>query len=608
MRRLVTFGALATVFAFCGGQVAIDMPLITLRIVDPDGRPVPHARVSATAILQGEEVIEQLTEPSWQRVSPRGLCVIDGQPRHRQIADAIVRGKRALRMTVRIYAPGYRPVLLEHEGALPREATVILQPARIVELRIRNWDDRPVKLEYAQPYLIGHAEGSPISIVHTQIASLYDIRDLRGNPTQESRRIATPLFLGYGIEEIGDGVYRVSLPADLEGTIYLIINAPERIRGYYRAISSEELAAGVVEVRLPKPSRVVLTVDFQVPEAREAAQAYIKLTPAEFANDERLQSLWMRYSGMFEATPIVFPRQPHLVITDLAPGAWEASAWLTKGEYETVDRIKARLDAPEGGSVALALRPEPFDLARYRGNRALTLRVQRAGGRPLANAPYRVELNLWRRGKRAIIAQGTLDANGTVRLTNLYETPQGTEPDVNYLVYINDTLRSSFTLQAGDGQQQINLVLPPSIGEPAPDIRVVDLTTGKPLTLQSLRGKWVYLEFWATWCAPCQTVMQALKKATDKHGARWRGRLKIVTVSIDASPEVVMPHLRKHGWDKFARHTWDSEGRAADAYGVRGVPTAFLIDPDGKVVWSGHPLSEDVGTKLNRYLQGGSRR
>lgn len=608
MRRLVTFGALATVFAFGGGQVAPDMPLITLRIVDPDGRPVPHARVSAMATLQGEDVIEQLTVPTWQRVSPRGLCVIDGQLRHRQIADAIVRGRRALRMTVRIHASGYRPVLLEHEGTLPREATVILQPARIVELRIRDWEDRPVKLRYAHQYLVGHAEGSPISIVHPQIASLYDIRDLRGNPTQGSWHIATPLFLGYGIEEAGDGVYRASLPTDPEGTIYLIINAPERIRGYYRAISPEELAAGVVEVRLPKPSRVALTVDFQVPEAREATQAYINLIPAEFADDRRLRDLWTIHTRMFEFTPSVFPRQPRMVIADLAPGVWEVSAWLTRGEYENVDRVKARLDVPEGESVAFTLRPEPFDLARYRGNRTLTLRVQRAGGRPLANAPYRVELNLWRRGKRATIAQGKLDANGTVRLTNLYEIPQGAEADVSYLVYINDALRGSFMLKAGDGQQQVRLVLPPSIGEPAPDISVVDLTTGKLLTLQSLRGKWVYLEFWATWCGPCQAAMQALKEATDKHGARWRGKLEIVTVSIDSSREVVMPHLKRRGWDKFARHTWDNDGRAANAYGVDGVPTAFLIDPAGKVAWSGHPLSEDVGTKLNRYLQGGSKR
>jgi thiol-disulfide isomerase/thioredoxin len=315
----------------------------------------------------------------------------------------------------------------------------------------------------------------------------------------------------------------------------------------------------------------------------------------------------MKYNRLYDDTPTVSPRQPRLEIPDLAPGRWEVSAWYTKGEWDDVDRVRVQLNAPEDGSVEQTIRAEPFDPKRYQGNRTLTLKVQRPGGKPAANMPYRVDLNLWQRGKRATIAQGKLDANGTVRLTKLYELPKGAEDELNYLVYIDGNMMQYFSLRVGDGQRELTITMPPRKGEPAPNITVVDLNTGKPLTLQSLRGKWVYLEFWATWCGPCQVAMQALKGAFDQHGARWRGKLEILAVSIDDTRDVVMPHLKQRGWEKFARHAWDANQKAANAYGVRAIPTAFLIDPSGKVAWTGTPLEEDPGVKLNRYLQGGKR-
>ncbi|MCS6919960.1 MAG: thioredoxin-like domain-containing protein [Fimbriimonadales bacterium] len=608
MRLLGIFWGTVTTLCVFWGQVAPDTPLITLRIVDPDGRPVPQARVCAEAVVQGDDTINLLTSPAWQRVSPRGLCVIDGSFEHRMIADALTRGERTMKFTALVQAPGYRPVMLTHEGKLPREATVTLQPARTLELRLTDWENRPVELQHNRRYLVPRAEESPVQIAHERNEPLYDVRDLKGNPARPPQFEDPPLFLEFGIERTAEGTYRVALPSAVQGSVYVIVNAPGVIRGYLRPISPQELEAGVVEVRLPKPARASFTVDFQTPEAREATRASVNLYPMSAPQNFQFQNLWMGHTRMLGETPNVSPRQPQLVIADLAPGAWQVSAWLTKGDWDNVDTVRARLDAPEGDAVQLTLKPEPFDPKRYQGNRTVTLKVRRAGGKPFANAPYRIELNLWRRGKRATIAQGKLDANGAVRLINLYELPKDAENEMNYLVFINGQQLGMLTLRAGDGQRELTLTLPPRQGEPAPNITVVDLKTGKPLSLQALRGKWVYLEFWATWCGPCQAAMQALKEATDKHGARWRGKLEILTVSIDDERGVVMPHLQQRGWDKFARHAWDAEQKAANAYGVQAIPNAFLIDPAGKVVWLGNPLAEEPGAKLNRYLQTGGKR
>lgn len=600
MRTGVAFGGIVMILCVAWGQIAPDTPLITLRLVDSEGRPVTQAWVHAEAVVQGDDTIYPMTQPRWQRVSPRGLCVIDGDYQHRRVAHDIVQGKLGMKCTFRIHAPGYRPMILRHEGKLPREATVVLQPARTLELRIKDNANRALDGKHASRTFIDRFDGSSIVIAHESPGSICEVRDLQGNPTPLSQFEAQPLFLGFGIEQAAEGVYRAYLPPSLEDA-YVLINAPGQIRGYHRRISPEELERGVMEIQLPKTARAAITVDFEAPAVKEANRAYVNLYPADLPQNLRF------YMWVFDTTPQLSSRQPRLVISDLAPGAWEVSAWFSKGEWQRVDSVQVRITAPEGGSVEQTLRPEPFDPKQYRGQRTLTLKVQRPGGKPAANLPYQIVLNLWRRGKSATIAQGKLDANGTARLTNLYELPQEAPDEMNYVVYIAGNPRTYFVLRAGDGQRELKIVLPPGINEPAPNITVTDLNTGKPITLQSLRGKWVYLEFWATWCGPCQSAMQALKNAVDKHGKRWRGKLEILTVSVDDTREVVMPHLQKNGWEKFARHAWDAGGRAANAYGVRAIPTAFLIDPNGRVVWTGNPLEEDPATKLNRYLQGGKR-
>ncbi|MCS7300837.1 MAG: TlpA family protein disulfide reductase, partial [Fimbriimonadales bacterium] len=273
-----------------------------------------------------------------------------------------------------------------------------------------------------------------------------------------------------------------------------------------------------------------------------------------------------------------------------------------------IDQAEAILTVASGRTTPCVLAPAPFDPKQYRGKRTVVLKIQRAGGKPAANAPYRVELYLWQRRKRLTVAQGKLDQSGMARLSQLYELPRGEEGSVNYQVYLNNQRIGGFELVEGDDKRQITFILPPRVGEPAPNFSLIDLRTNQTVTLQSLRGKWVYLEFWATWCGPCQSAMAALKAAVDQHGSRWRGKLEIITASVDGERSVVMPHLKQRGWEQFARHCWDAGQVASNAYGVEGIPTAFLIDPQGKVVWSGHPGEEEPGAKINRYLQQGGKR
>jgi peroxiredoxin len=101
---------------------------------------------------------------------------------------------------------------------------------------------------------------------------------------------------------------------------------------------------------------------------------------------------------------------------------------------------------------------------------------------------------------------------------------------------------------------------------------------GTTVTLGSLRGKVVFLNFWATWCPPCREEMPAMERLYRRH--RGRG-LEVVAVSVDSDLLVVPPFVRQHKLTFAIGH--DPTMAVADRYGVRALPSSFLIDRRGNL-------------------------
>jgi peroxiredoxin len=118
---------------------------------------------------------------------------------------------------------------------------------------------------------------------------------------------------------------------------------------------------------------------------------------------------------------------------------------------------------------------------------------------------------------------------------------------------------------------------PPAPGSKAPEFQLEDLQ-GKVVRLSELHGKTVVLHFWATWCPHCLAEMPLLENAGSELTARGA---QVLAINLGEPRRKVERYAREHGL-KLAI-LLDTRGKAAQAFGVVGLPATVVIDREGRL-------------------------
>lgn len=157
---------------------------------------------------------------------------------------------------------------------------------------------------------------------------------------------------------------------------------------------------------------------------------------------------------------------------------------------------------------------------------------------------------------------------------------------------------STFTLQ--EQQTATSIIAKAEAAEisedvSAPDFAFTDLATGKVINLSDLRGKPVYLNFWATWCPPCVKELPHIQAKYEQ----YKDRIHFLAISVDSEQDAPAQFISSKGYT--FTFGYGNEREISRAYNIEAIPASYIIGTDGTI------KAQIVGSMdeddLERFLQ-----
>lgn len=182
-------------------------------------------------------------------------------------------------------------------------------------------------------------------------------------------------------------------------------------------------------------------------------------------------------------------------------------------------------------------------------------------------------------------------------LASQYTAPEMTPDAISKFLsqFDKGVIAQSFYLK--ELQNKLAKVSQLEVGQQAPDFTIKGADQ-KAIKLSDFKGKYVLLDFWASWCGPCRREMPHVKAAYEQ----FKGNnFQVVAVSIDIDAAAWKKALEEDNMPFV--HALDVKGKQSvgDLYMVRAIPTNFLIDSTGKIIAKnlrGEELSKFLGSRL----------
>lgn len=212
--------------------------------------------------------------------------------------------------------------------------------------------------------------------------------------------------------------------------------------------------------------------------------------------------------------------------------------------------------------------------------------------------------------KRLIYARGKMIQNATKDFVkkhpksavsfNILQTNTLVISDIPYVESMLGALRPEFgkSDRFKAVEQKVNLTKRLDIGKQAINFSQMD-DKGKMVSLSDVKGKYILIDFWASWCGPCRTEYPFLKKAYSEFKDK---NFEIIGVSLDDKKTAWLDAIKSNGFEWI--ELCDLQGRdnaVAKAYGVAAIPQSFLIDPQGMII-AKNLRGDDLIEKLKEVI------
>jgi thiol-disulfide isomerase/thioredoxin len=412
-----------------------------------------------------------------------------------------------------------------------------------------------------------------------------------------------------GIRPVGPATFAFDR-IEAKRPFYVAVFAPGFLRFFEAGpFKADEFKNSILEIPLPKPA--ILQIGFHASTAKSETLPFDRQMVSVMRMTSRNLYLWAAYR-------MELPLNGAVRIADLAPGAYRLQA-LTHPRPD-VANISGTEEHPvnpgryhenqelvlaEGQTREVDFHHVPPDLEAYRGDRTAVVRINKRDGRPATGVKVSIGYYDGHYGTIPVFS-GQVPKTGEIVLKGITDRLPKRPWLSGYIVHIGKDQRvlGSFQFETHSPLELFTFQLPPEIGDLAPDIDLVNVATGRHMRLSSLRGKLVCLDFWLTWCPYCQETMQKLDQASAQNQDHWNDKVTIVPLAMDEESENVVRHLKERGWNHLEHYwagPWTSyplDTAPARAFGLESAPASFLIGPDGRILWHGHPLAKVSGMDI----------